>query len=48
MWQAEDGDWPVRMQAHVAGTDASGQKFDANVEMNITDGNKQIEIKPPS
>jgi hypothetical protein len=48
MWQAEDGGWPVRMQAHVAGTDASGQKFDANVEMNITDVNKQIEIKPPS
>jgi hypothetical protein len=48
MWLAEDGDWPVRLRVHVAGTDESGQDFDAKLEMDITDANKDIEIKPPS
>ncbi len=48
MWLAEDGGWPVRLRAHVAGTDESGQEFDAKLEMDITDVNEKIEIKPPS
>jgi len=48
MWLAEDGGWPVRLRVHVAGTDESGQEFDAKLEMDITDVNEKIEIKPPS
>ena len=48
MWLAEDGDWPVRLRAHVAGTDESGQEFDAKLEMDITDINEEIDIEPPS
>jgi hypothetical protein len=48
MWLAEDGDWPVRLRAHVAGTDESGQDFDAKLEMDITDINEEIDIEPPS
>jgi hypothetical protein len=48
MWLAEDGGWPVRLRVHVAGTDESGQEFDAKLEMDVTDVNKDIEIKPPS
>jgi hypothetical protein len=48
MWLAEDGDWPVRLRVHVAGTDESDQKFDAKLEMDITDVNKEIDIKAPS
>ena len=48
MWLAEDGDWPVRLRVHVAGTDESDQKFDAKLEMDITDVNEEIDIEPPS
>ena len=48
MWLAEDGDWPVRLRAHVAGTDESGQDFDVKLEMDITDINEEIDIEPPS
>jgi len=48
MWLAEDGGWPVRLRAHVAGSDESGQEFEAKLEMDITDVNEEIEIKPPS
>jgi hypothetical protein len=48
MWLAEDGGWPVRLRVHVAGTDETGQEFDAKLEMDVTDVNKDIEIKPPS
>jgi hypothetical protein len=48
MWLAEDGGWPVRMRAHVAGTDQSGQEFDARLEMDITDVNTEIDIETPS
>jgi hypothetical protein len=48
MWLAEDGGWPVRLRVHVAGTDESGQEMDAKLEMDITDANKEIDIKPPS
>jgi hypothetical protein len=48
MWLAEDGGWPVRLRVHVAGTDETGQEFDAKVEMDITDVNEEIEIEPPS
>ena len=48
LWLAEDGDWPVRLRAHVAGSDEEGQEFEAGLEMDITDVNKEIDIKPPS
>lgn len=48
MWLAEDGGWPVRLRVHVAGTDESGQAFDAKLDMDVTDVNKDIEINPPS
>jgi hypothetical protein len=48
MWLAEDGGWPVRLRVHVAGTDETGQEFDAKLEMDVTDVNEDIEIKPPS
>jgi hypothetical protein len=48
MWLAEDGGWPVRLRVHVAGTDESGQDFDAKLDMDVTDVNKDIEINPPS
>ncbi len=48
MWLAEDGGWPVRLRVHVAGTDETGQEFDAKLEMDVTDANEDIEIKPPS
>jgi hypothetical protein len=48
MWLAEDGGWPVRLKVHVAGTDESGQAFDAKLEMDVTDANEDIEINPPS
>jgi hypothetical protein len=48
MWLAEDGGWPVRLRVHVAGTDESGQEFDAKLEMDVTDVNEDIEINPPS
>ena len=48
MWLAEDGGWPVRLRVHVAGTDESGQEFEAKLELDITDINEEIEIKPPS
>lgn len=48
MWLAEDGGWPVRLRVSVAGTDESGQEFDAKLEMDVTDANEDIEIKPPS
>jgi len=47
LWLAEDGRWPVRLQAHVAGTDESGQEMDAELEMDITDVNEEIDINPP-
>jgi len=47
LWLAEDGGWPVRLQAHVAGTDESGQDMDAELQMDITDVNKEIDIEPP-
>jgi predicted small lipoprotein YifL len=48
MWLAEDGGWPVRLRVQVAGTDETGQEFDAKLEMDITDVNEDIEINPPS
>ncbi len=48
MWLAEDGGWPVRLRVHVAGTDESGQEFEAKLELDVTDVNEEIEIKPPS
>jgi len=48
MWLAEDGGWPVRLRVHVAGTDETGQEFEAKLELDITDVNEDIEIKPPS
>jgi hypothetical protein len=48
MWLAEDGGWPARLRVSVAGTDESGQEFDAKLEMDVTDANEDIEIKPPS
>ena len=48
MWLAEDGGWPVRLRVHVAGTDETGQEFDAKLDMDVTDVNEDIEIKPPS
>jgi hypothetical protein len=48
MWLAEDGGWPVRLRVHVAGTDESGQEFEAKLELDVTDVNEGIEIKPPS
>jgi len=48
MWLAEDGGWPVRLRVNVAGTDESGQEFKAKLEMDVTDANEDIEIKPPS
>ena len=48
MWLAEDGGWPVRLRVHVAGTDDTGQEFDAKLELDVTDANEDIEIKPPS
>jgi len=48
LWLAEDGRWPVRLKAHVAGTDESGQDMDAQLEMDITDINEKIDIEPPS
>lgn len=48
MWLAEDGGWPVRLRVHVAGTDETGQEFEAKLELDITDANEDIEIKPPS
>jgi hypothetical protein len=32
----------------VAGTDESGQEFEAKLELDVTDVNEKIEIKPPS
>jgi len=48
MWLAEDGGWPVRLRVHVAGTDETGQEFEAKLELDVTDVNEDIEIKPPS
>jgi hypothetical protein len=48
MWLAEDGGWPVRVRVHVAGTDDTGQEYDAKLDMDITDVNEAIEITPPS
>jgi hypothetical protein len=48
LWQAEDGGWPVRMRANVAGTDETGQEFKAKLELDITNVNEDIEINPPS
>jgi hypothetical protein len=48
MWLAEDGDWPVRLRVHVVGKDEEGQEFEAKLEMDITDVDKEIDIKPPS
>jgi hypothetical protein len=48
LWLAEDGGWPVRLRAHVAGTDDSGKAMDAKLEMDITDVNSKIDINPPS
>jgi hypothetical protein len=48
MWLAEDGGWPARLRVHVAGTDETGQEFEAKLELDITDANEDIEIKPPS
>jgi len=48
MWLAEDGGWPVRLRVQVAGTDETGQEYEAKLEMDITDVNEDIEINPPS
>jgi hypothetical protein len=48
MWLAEDGGWPVRLRVHVAGTDDTGQEYDAKLDMDVTDVNEDIEISPPS
>jgi len=48
MWLAEDGGWPVRLRVHVAGTDETGQEFEAKLELDVTDVTEAIEIKPPS
>jgi len=48
MWLAEDGGWPVRLRVYVAGTDETGQEFKANMDMDLTDVNEDIEINPPS
>jgi hypothetical protein len=48
MWLAEDGGWPVRVRVHVAGTDDTGQEYDAKLDMDITNVNEDIEINPPS
>lgn len=48
MWLAEDGGWPVRLRVHVAGTNDTGQDFDAKLDMDLTDVNGDIEINPPS
>lgn len=47
LWLAEDGGWPVRLRAEVAGTDEAGQEVAAKLEMDITDVNEDIDIKPP-
>jgi predicted small lipoprotein YifL len=48
MWLAEDGGWPVRLRVQMAGTDETGQEYEAKLEMDITDVNEDIEINPPS
>jgi hypothetical protein len=48
MWLAEDGGWPVRLRVQVAGTDETGQEFEAKLELDVTDVNEDIEIKVPS
>jgi predicted small lipoprotein YifL len=48
MWLAEDGGWPVRLRVNMEGTDESGQEFKAKLDMDVTDANEDIEIKPPS
>jgi hypothetical protein len=48
MWLAEDGGWPVRLRVQVAGTDETGQEFEAKLELDVTDVNEDIEIKAPS
>jgi hypothetical protein len=48
MWLAEDGGWPVRLRVHVAGTDDTGQDYDATLDMDVTDVNSDIDISPPS
>lgn len=48
MWLAEDGGWPVRLRVHVAGTDETGQEYDAKLDMDVTDVNEDIDISPPS
>ncbi|KPK47341.1 MAG: hypothetical protein AMJ77_03445 [Dehalococcoidia bacterium SM23_28_2] len=48
LWLAEDGGWPVRMRANVAGTDETGQDFKAKLELDVTDANEDFDIKPPS
>jgi len=48
LWLAEDGDWPVRMRANVAGTDETGKDFRAKLELDVTDVNEDFDIKAPS
>ncbi len=46
MW-VTDENIPVKMLMDMAGTDSSGQKMSLHMEMNITDINSKITIKPP-
>ena len=48
IWLAEDGDWPVRMEAEIGYTDEEGQSFSFDLFMEVKDINDPgIEIEPP-
>jgi hypothetical protein len=48
IWLAEDGNWPVRMEADIGYTDEAGQSFAFKLFMEVKDINDpDIEIEPP-
>lgn len=48
VWLAEDGDWPVRLEAEIRYTDEEGRPITFDVFMEIKDINDpDIEIEPP-
>ena len=48
LWLTEDGDYPTRIAAEMAGKDEEGRDMRVELEMNITDLNDpDIEIEPP-
>jgi hypothetical protein len=48
VWLHENDNWPVRLQADIAGTDETGEPFEAKFSMDVTEVGASIDIQPPT